>query len=194
MQHKKKLGRRNVRWLNRYFCNAFNVKLDCYADFQMKVFSVAAYCSSSYLVILFFPLIASVFPQRLSRQKERRNVDNNYYEIKNWKNGQTNTKSGIFFYWLGQISSQTANQCSMTEARCNEQKSVPNALVEEVFIKTRHSKKAYRNSWTLYARVGRWTLDTGLWTLDARLWTLDFGRQSLDAGRWTLDADHWALI
>ena len=25
---------------------------------------------------------------------------------------------------------------------------------------------AYRNSWALDARVGRWTLDTGLWTLD----------------------------
>ena len=27
----------------------------------------------------------------------------------------------------------------------------------------------YRNSWTLDARVGRWTLDAGLWTLDATL-------------------------
>ena len=38
---------------------------------------------------------------------------------------------------------------------------------------------AYRNSWTLDARVGRWTLDSGRWTLDAglralntRLWAL----------------------
>ena len=33
----------------------------------------------------------------------------------------------------------------------------------------------YRNSWTLDARVGRWTLDAGLWTLDAEPWTLDSG-------------------
>ena len=39
---------------------------------------------------------------------------------------------------------------------------------------------AYRNSWTLEARVGRWTLDSGRWTLDAGLWTLD-------SGRWTQD-------
>ena len=39
----------------------------------------------------------------------------------------------------------------------------------------------YRNSWTLDARDGRWTLDAGLWTLDAGRWTLD-------AGLWTLDA------
>ena len=32
---------------------------------------------------------------------------------------------------------------------------------------------AYRNSWNLDGRVGRWTLDTGLWTLDSELWTLD---------------------
>ena len=45
---------------------------------------------------------------------------------------------------------------------------------------------AYRNSWTLDARVGRWTLDTGLWTLDAGLWTLDSGYWTLDPGPWTL--------
>ena len=33
----------------------------------------------------------------------------------------------------------------------------------------------YRNSWTLDARVGRWTLDAGLWTLDSGRWTLDAG-------------------
>ena len=45
---------------------------------------------------------------------------------------------------------------------------------------------AYRNSWTLDARVGRWTLDAGLWTLDSGRWTLDSGRWTLDAGPWTL--------
>ena len=38
---------------------------------------------------------------------------------------------------------------------------------------------AYRNSWTLEARVGRWTLDSGRWTLDAGLWTLDAGLRTL---------------
>ena len=54
--------------------------------------------------------------------------------------------------------------------------------------------KAYRNSWTLDARVGRWTLDAGLWTLDTGLWTLGSGLRALDSGRWTLDADHQTLI
>ena len=49
------------------------------------------------------------------------------------------------------------------------------------------------NSWTLDAKVGRWTLDSGRWTLDAGLWTLDSGRWTLDAGRWTLDAGLWTL-
>ena len=49
------------------------------------------------------------------------------------------------------------------------------------FYKFPSIKAAYRNSWTLDARVGRWTLDTGLWTLDSGRWTLD-------AGLWTLDA------
>ena len=37
-------------------------------------------------------------------------------------------------------------------------------------------KRGYRNSLTLDARVGRWTLDaghSGRWTLDSGLWTLD---------------------
>ena len=50
-------------------------------------------------------------------------------------------------------------------------------------------KMAHRNSWTLDARVGRWTLDTGLRILDSGLWTLDSGRWTLDAGLWTLAAD-----
>ena len=52
---------------------------------------------------------------------------------------------------------------------------------------------AYRNSWTLNSRVGRWTLDAGLWTLDSGLWTLDSGRWTLDAGLWTLDSGRWTL-
>ena len=59
---------------------------------------------------------------------------------------------------------------------------------------------AYRNSWTLNARVGPWTLDaggctldTGLWTLDSGLWTLDHGRWTLNVGRWSLDAGLWTL-
>ena len=47
---------------------------------------------------------------------------------------------------------------------------------------------AYRNSWTLDARVGRWTLDTGLWMLNSGLWTPESGRRTLDAGPSTLDA------
>ena len=35
---------------------------------------------------------------------------------------------------------------------------------------------AYRNSWTLDARGGRWTLDFRSWALDAGSWTLDAGR------------------
>ena len=52
---------------------------------------------------------------------------------------------------------------------------------------------AYRNSWTLDARVGRWTLDAGLWTLDSGRWTLNSGHWTLGAGRWTLDSGHWTL-
>ena len=39
--------------------------------------------------------------------------------------------------------------------------------------------QAYRNSWALDTRVGRWTLDAGPWTLDAGFWTLN-------ARLWTL--------
>ena len=60
--------------------------------------------------------------------------------------------------------------------------------------------RAYRNSWTLDARVGRWmldagsrTLDAGLWTLDSGHWTLDGGLSMLDVGRYYLDAGLWAL-
>ena len=52
---------------------------------------------------------------------------------------------------------------------------------------------AYWNSWTLNARVGRWTVDARLWTLDAGLWTLDLERWTLDAGRWTLEIGSWTL-
>ena len=59
---------------------------------------------------------------------------------------------------------------------------------------------AQRNSWTLDARVGRWTLeagvwmlDSGRWTLDAEIWTLDSGHWSLDVGLWTLKARLWTL-
>ena len=51
----------------------------------------------------------------------------------------------------------------------------------------------YRNSWTLGARVGRRTLDTGPLTLDAGPLTLDAGPWMLDPGRWTLDAGLWTL-
>ena len=47
---------------------------------------------------------------------------------------------------------------------------------------------SHRNSWTLDARVGRWTLDARLWTLDSGPWTLDTGFWTLDAGLWTLDS------
>ena len=60
--------------------------------------------------------------------------------------------------------------------------------------------RAYRNSWTLDARVGRWTLDTGLWmldsgfwTLETRCWTLDHGLWTMDPGPWMLDAGLWPL-
>ena len=43
--------------------------------------------------------------------------------------------------------------------------------------------KAYRNSWTLNARVGRWTLQAGLWTLDSGRWTLHAGLWTLDSAR-----------
>ena len=52
---------------------------------------------------------------------------------------------------------------------------------------------AYRNSWTLDARVGRRTLDAGLWTLDSGRWTLDTGYWTLDAGLWALHDRIWML-
>ena len=65
-------------------------------------------------------------------------------------------------------------------------------VLSKSVILERH-KMAYRNSWTLDARVERWTLDTGLWILDAELWMLDSGRWTLDAGRWTLDSGRWTV-
>ena len=53
--------------------------------------------------------------------------------------------------------------------------------------------RAYRNSWTLDARVGRWTLDAELWMLDSGCWTLDVGLWTLDSGRWTLNPGRWTL-
>ena len=53
--------------------------------------------------------------------------------------------------------------------------------------------QAYRNSWTLDARGGRWALDARLWTLDSGRWTLDPGLWTLDAGLWTLDSGRWTL-
>ena len=52
---------------------------------------------------------------------------------------------------------------------------------------------AYRNSWTLDVRAGRWTLDAGLWTLGTGRWTLDAGLWMLDSGCWTLDTGLWTL-
>ena len=45
---------------------------------------------------------------------------------------------------------------------------------------------AYWNSWTLDARVGRWTLDAEIWMLDSGRWTLDVGLWVLKARLWTL--------
>ena len=60
--------------------------------------------------------------------------------------------------------------------------------------------EAYRNSWTLDARVGRCTLDArlgtldpGRWTLDSRPWTLDSGLWPLDPGLWMLDPGRYTL-
>ena len=66
---------------------------------------------------------------------------------------------------------------------------------------------AYRNSWTLDASFGRWTLDavhwmldhglwtlnSGLWMLDSGCWTLDAGTRTLGPGSWTLDSRLWKL-
>ena len=65
---------------------------------------------------------------------------------------------------------------------------------EQVIKKKKlYEKKTYRNSWTLDARVGRWTLNARLWTLEAGLCTLDSARWTLHAGLWTLDSEHWTL-
>ena len=53
--------------------------------------------------------------------------------------------------------------------------------------------RAYRNSWTLDARVGRWMLDAGSRTLDAGPLMVDSQCWTLDATIWTLDSGHWAL-
>ena len=55
--------------------------------------------------------------------------------------------------------------------------------------------RSHRNSWTLDAKVRRWTLDAGLWALDPGLWTLDSGRWTLalKSRRWTLDPGLWTL-
>ena len=54
---------------------------------------------------------------------------------------------------------------------------------------------AHRNSWTLDARVGRWTLDAGLWTLDA---VVDCCRTESEASFWfcliKLLKIHWVRI
>ena len=67
-------------------------------------------------------------------------------------------------------------------------------VLSKLVILERH-KMAYRNSWFLDARVGRWTLDTGLWILDAELWMLDAGRWTLAlvSGCWKLGCGLWAL-
>ena len=74
-----------------------------------------------------------------------------------------------------------------------------NAFVERIKLRS-NIKLAYRNFWTLDARVGRctldaglWTLDSGLWTLDAAHWTMDFGLWTLDFGVWTLNSEPWTL-
>ena len=56
------------------------------------------------------------------------------------------------------------------------------------YLAQRMSHMAYRNSWTLVARVGRWALEAELWTLDSGRWTLGDGLWTLDSGRWTLNA------
>ena len=56
-------------------------------------------------------------------------------------------------------------------------------MIQKLFIKM---LLAYRNSWTLDARVGRCTLDAGLCTLHSGRWKLDSLRWTLDRGPWTL--------
>ena len=67
-----------------------------------------------------------------------------------------------------------------------------NAFVERIEVRNK-IKLAYRNSWTLDARVGRWTLDAGLWTLDSGLWTLDAALWTVDVELWTLNFGLWTL-
>ena len=72
----------------------------------------------------------------------------------------------------------------------------PASLKMQNFILKSNILPAYRNPWTLDARVGRWTLDAGLWTVDAGFWTLDAGPWTLDAGLWTLHfgrSGYWTL-
>ena len=45
-------------------------------------------------------------------------------------------------------------------------------------MKTRF-KVVYWSSWTLDARVGRWTMNAGRWTLDTGLWILNGGLRTL---------------
>ena len=52
---------------------------------------------------------------------------------------------------------------------------------------------AYRNSWTLDASFGRWTLDAGPWTMDPEFWTLDARLWMLDPGCWNQDTGPWVL-
>ena len=75
-------------------------------------------------------------------------------------------------------------------SRCSGALLALNIFPTLVFMHISHisHKWAYRNSWTLDARVGRWTLDTGLWALDSGLWTLGSGRWTLDARLWMLDS------
>ena len=58
----------------------------------------------------------------------------------------------------------------------------PASLKMQNFILKSNILPAYRNSWTLDARVGRWTLDAGPWTLGCGRYTLD----ARDTGHWTL--------
>ena len=66
-------------------------------------------------------------------------------------------------------------------------------LFERPLFEQMSSFLAYRDSWTLDARVGRWNLDAKLWTLEFGRWTLDAGLGTLHSGRWTLHAGPWTL-
>ena len=58
------------------------------------------------------------------------------------------------------------------------------------YLAQRMSHMAYRNSWTLDARVGRWTLEAELWTLDSGRWTLGDGLWTLNATLEKLGSGH----